>query len=84
MGLGSIGLFIAAMSLLFQDNTQSYTALAVTGLVLAGVFLIVGCIVGSRAAAVLQPKKMTETATWFKGANSEYLKRFPPIPPNVQ
>ena len=84
LALGSVALFVGSMFLLLQDNnSDTNVGLGIVGLVLAGIGLITGLIFGSRAAGILYPKKMTETATWFTGAHWEYLERFPQVPPNV-
>jgi len=83
LSLSGVALFFGAMFFLLSATPQSNAAIGVVGLFLAAFLLIAGCIVGGGAAAVIQPKKMTESATWFKGAHSDYLARFPTLPPKA-
>ena len=84
LGLGSVALFVGSMFwLLENNNNDTNVGLGIAGLVLAGVGLITGLVFGSRAAGILYPKKMTESATWFAGAHWEYVERFPQVPPNA-
>jgi hypothetical protein len=83
LALAAIALFVGSIAWMLQPGNEANAGYGVIALFLAAFMLVAGSIIGSRAAAILTPKRMTESATWFAGAHWEYLERFPEIPPNV-
>ena len=83
LALAAVALFVGAITWILQPGNEDNAGYGVLAIIFAGLILIGGSIIGSRAASILTPKRMTESATWFSGAHWEYLERFPQIPPNV-
>ncbi len=72
------GMFVLGASLV----EQTYILLSIVTFTSGFTVAIAGIVIAVRASMILTPKKMTAEATWFKGANPEYLKSFPVAPPN--
>ena len=66
---------------LTSNNNDTFVIIGVASIVAGFLALIVGGIVGSKAANILAAKKITDHATWFKGADPAYVRRFPTVPP---
>lgn len=83
MALAAIALFVGSIAWMLEPGNQDIAGYGLFGLFSSAFILIFGSMMGSRAASILTPKKMTATATWFTGAHWEYLERFPQVPPNT-
>lgn len=82
LALLGIGVVVFGFFIILSGQSNSpYIPIGVALIVAGFVTLIVGAVLGSRAANILAAKKITEHATWFKGADPAYVRRFPPMPP---
>ena len=83
LSLLGIGIVVFGFYMLVNSRNQDATVAIGAASVFAGfVTLIVGAILGSRASNILVAKKITDHASWFKGADPDYVQRFPVIPPH--
>ncbi len=83
VGLLSLAMLVGGITWALLPENRPGVAIGVVAIVVPFVTLIGAVIFGSRSACILRPKKMTESATWFVGADFDYLNRFPEIPPNA-
>ena len=74
-----VGIFGAASSRQGDPMLWVFLALLLAGVVMS----LASALIGSYAAMILVPKKMTDHATWFKGADPAFVRSFPPIPPQT-
>ena len=82
IALSCVAVFVGAI-MCIATETFGYGNGWIGGLLMFGAFigLMITAVIGSRFAAVLTPKKITDDAGWYKGVSFEYLQRFPAIPP---
>jgi len=78
----SIGLIVFGFYMVSIGNSNFNSTVGICSVIGGFVTLIASAVIGSRKASILVAKKITDHATWFKGANPEFVRRFPPIPPH--
>lgn len=75
-------LLVGGMIVLTDSNLSDAASLVSVVVIMAGLAMcLAGALFGTIASAILTPRKMTDHATWFKGAHPDYLNALPVLPP---